>query len=56
MILVNATKERSRLYNLIDETASFYQLIVMTFEISNTVLVSEVCLSKTILENHTLNA
>lgn len=41
MTIVNATEARSRLYNLIDETAITHQPIVITGKRGNAVLVSE---------------
>jgi prevent-host-death family protein len=41
MTILNATEARSRLYNLIDETASSHKPIVITGKRSNAVLVSE---------------
>ncbi len=41
MTILNATEARSRLYNLIDETASSHQPIVITGKRSNAVLISE---------------
>jgi len=41
MIILNATEARSKLYNLIDETASSHQPIVITGKRSNAVLISE---------------
>ena len=41
MTVLNVTEARSRLYNLIDETASTHQPILITGKRSNAVLVSE---------------
>ena len=41
MTILNATEARSRLYSLIDETASSHKPIVITGKRSNAVLVSE---------------
>jgi prevent-host-death family protein len=41
MNILNATEARSKLYNLIDETASSHQPIVITGKRSNAVLISE---------------
>jgi len=41
MTILNVTEARSRLYNLIDETAETHQPIVITGKRSNAVLVSE---------------
>ena len=41
MIILNATEARSKLYNLIDETASTHQPIVITGKRGNAVLISE---------------
>ena len=41
MTILNATEARSRLYSLIDETASTHQPIVITGKRGNAVLVSE---------------
>ncbi len=41
MTILNATEARSKLYNLIDETASSHQPIVITGKRANAVLVSE---------------
>ena len=41
MTILNATEARSKLYNLIDETAVTHQPIVITGKRGNAVLVSE---------------
>ncbi|HIJ25984.1 MAG TPA: type II toxin-antitoxin system Phd/YefM family antitoxin [Gammaproteobacteria bacterium] len=41
MTILNATEARSKLYNLIDETALTHQPIVITGKRGNAVLVSE---------------
>ncbi|MCK5520567.1 MAG: type II toxin-antitoxin system Phd/YefM family antitoxin [Candidatus Marinimicrobia bacterium] len=41
MTILNATEARSKLYNLIDLTASSHQPIIITGKRSNAVLVSE---------------
>lgn len=41
MTILNATEARSKLYKLIDETASSHQPIVITGKRANAVLVSE---------------
>ncbi|MGI1671035.1 MAG: type II toxin-antitoxin system Phd/YefM family antitoxin [Neptuniibacter sp.] len=41
MTILNATEARSKLYSLIDETASTHQPIVITGKRGNAVLVSE---------------
>ena len=41
MTILNATEARSKLYNLIDETASSHQPIVITGKRANAVLISE---------------
>ena len=41
MTTLNATEARSRLYNLIDETAETHQPIVITGKRANAVLLSE---------------
>ena len=41
MNILNATEARSKLYKLIDETASSHQPIVITGKRSNAVLISE---------------
>lgn len=41
MNILNATEARSKLYNLIDETASSHEPIVITGKRSNAVLISE---------------
>jgi len=41
MTILNATEARSKLYSLIDETASSHKPIVITGKRSNAVLVSE---------------
>ena len=41
MTTLNATEARSRLYNLIDETAETHQPIVITGKRTNAVLLSE---------------
>ena len=41
MNIVNVTEARAKLYNLIDETASTHEPIVITGKRSNAVLVSE---------------
>ena len=41
MTILNATEARSRLYSLIDETASSHRPIVITGKRSNAILVSE---------------
>ena len=41
MAILNATEARSKLYNLIDETALTHQPIVITGKRGNAVLVSE---------------
>ena len=41
MTILNATEARSKLYNLIDETASSHQPIVITGKRGNAVLISE---------------
>ncbi len=41
MTIINATEARSKLYKLIDETASSHQPIVITGKRANAVLVSE---------------
>ena len=41
MTVLNVTEARSRLYNLIDETASTHQPILITGKRNNAVLVSE---------------
>ena len=41
MTILNATEARSRLYSLIDETASSHKPIVITGKRSNAILVSE---------------
>ena len=41
MTILNATEARSKLYSLIDETASSHRPIVITGKRSNAVLVSE---------------
>ena len=41
MTILNATEARSRLYSLIDETASTHQPIVITGKRGNAVLISE---------------
>jgi len=41
MTILNATEARAKLYNLIDETSSSHQPIVITGKRSNAVLISE---------------
>ncbi len=41
MTILNATEARSKLYSLIDETASTHQPIVITGKRGNAVLISE---------------
>ena len=41
MNILNATEARSRLYKLIDQTASSHQPIIITGKRSNAVLISE---------------
>jgi prevent-host-death family protein len=41
MDILNATEARSKLYNLIDETASSHQPIIITGKRANAVLISE---------------
>ena len=41
MTIINATEARSKLYKLIDKTASSHQPIVITGKRSNAVLISE---------------
>jgi len=41
MTILNATEARSKLYKLIDETASSHQPIVITGKRANAVLISE---------------
>jgi len=41
MTILNATEARSKLYSLIDETASTHQPIIITGKRGNAVLVSE---------------
>ncbi len=41
MTILNATEARSKLYSLIDETASSHKPIVITGKRSNAVLISE---------------
>ena len=41
MTILNATEARSKLYNLIDETAQTHQPIVITGKRGNAVLISE---------------
>jgi prevent-host-death family protein len=41
MTILNATEARSKLYSLIDETATTHQPIVITGKMGNAVLISE---------------